>query len=42
MKVLEVDDLCKRLFLYHLNNISIFDMLSIQPKAHDPEQNSLL
>ena len=37
---LEVDDLCKQLFLCRLNNISICGMLSIQPKAHDPEQNS--
>ena len=38
---LEVDDLCKQPFLCHLNNISICGMLSIQPKAHDPKQNSL-
>ena len=39
---LEVDDLCKLLFLYCLNKISTCNMLSIQPKAHDSEQNSLL
>ena len=39
---LEVDDLHKQPFFWCLNNISICNMLSIQPKAHDPEQNSSL
>ena len=39
---LEGYNLCKRLFLCHLNNISIPSMRSMQPKAHDPEQKSLL
>ena len=39
---LEVDDLCKLPFLCCLNIILICSMLSIQPKAHNPKQNSFL
>ena len=34
---LEIDDLCKQLFLCQLKSISICDMLSIRPKAYNPE-----
>ena len=37
---LKVDGLCKLPFLCCSNNISIHDMLSIQPKAHNPKWNS--
>ena len=39
---LEFDDLCKQAFFCHLNNISIGNMLSIQPKVYVPKWNSLL